>query len=435
MKVVLFCGGLGTRLREHSDTIPKPLVNIGVRPIIWHLMRYYAHYGHKDFILCLGYRGEMIREYFLNYNECLSNDFVLSNGGRRASQPLRATCTTGASRSSTPGCTQQHRPAAAEGAQVPGDDEEFLANYSDGLTDLPLDRHIERLPAKRSMASFVATRTSQSFHCVQADDDGTVQPPSAASATPSSGSTPASSACAARSSTTSSEGDELVEQPFQRLIEKRSSRLPYRGFWQQMDTFATRSPRPHGRPGDCPWMVWKPLKRRDARRHAALCNRPRPTAPAVLCLGAHSDDIEIGCAGTLLRLAGRYAPPAGDLGRLQRRRAARAGGAAQRAALLRGARAADVVLGDFADGSCRPVRARQGLHARRGRALHARRGADAPPGRPPPGPPHRGRADLATWRDHLVLEYEIPKYEGDLGQPNFYVPLPAPLPRASCATC
>ena len=87
MKVVLFCGGLGTRLREHSDTIPKPLVNIGVRPIIWHLMRYYAHHGHKDFVLALGYRGDLIREYFLNYNECLSNDFVLSNGGKTV-QPL-----------------------------------------------------------------------------------------------------------------------------------------------------------------------------------------------------------------------------------------------------------------------------------------------------------------------------------------------------------
>ena len=77
MKVVLFCGGLGTRLREHSDTIPKPLVNVGLRPIIWHLMRYYAHFGHKDFILCLGYRGDMIRDYFLKYNECMSNDFTL----------------------------------------------------------------------------------------------------------------------------------------------------------------------------------------------------------------------------------------------------------------------------------------------------------------------------------------------------------------------
>ena len=80
MKVVLFCGGLGTRLREHSDTIPKPLVNVGYRPIIWHLMRYYAHYGHRDFVLALGYRGHMLREYFLNYQECMSNDFTLSEG-------------------------------------------------------------------------------------------------------------------------------------------------------------------------------------------------------------------------------------------------------------------------------------------------------------------------------------------------------------------
>ena len=83
MKVVLFCGGLGTRLREHSDTIPKPLVTIGVRPILWHLMRYYAHYGHKDFVLALGYRGDMIRDYFLNFNEALTNDFVLSDGGKK----------------------------------------------------------------------------------------------------------------------------------------------------------------------------------------------------------------------------------------------------------------------------------------------------------------------------------------------------------------
>ena len=80
---MLFCGGLGTRLREHSETIPKPLVPVGQHPVIWHLMRYYAHYGHKDFILCLGHRGDLIRQYFLGYQECMSNDFTLSCGGKR----------------------------------------------------------------------------------------------------------------------------------------------------------------------------------------------------------------------------------------------------------------------------------------------------------------------------------------------------------------
>ena len=83
MKVVLFCGGFGTRLREYSDTIPKPLVTIGYRPIIWHLMKYYSHFGFNDFILCLGYRGDMIKDYFLNYDETLSNDFSLINGGKK----------------------------------------------------------------------------------------------------------------------------------------------------------------------------------------------------------------------------------------------------------------------------------------------------------------------------------------------------------------
>ena len=81
MKVVLFCGGLGMRLREFSETIPKPMVNIGYRPILWQVMKYYAHYGHKDFILCLGYKADTIKNYFLNYNECVSNNFTLSNGG------------------------------------------------------------------------------------------------------------------------------------------------------------------------------------------------------------------------------------------------------------------------------------------------------------------------------------------------------------------
>ena len=84
MKVVLFCGGYGMRMRNTiHDDIPKPMQMVGPRPLLWHVMRYYAHFGHKDFVLCLGYRGDLLREYFLNYNECVSNDFTLSEGGRK----------------------------------------------------------------------------------------------------------------------------------------------------------------------------------------------------------------------------------------------------------------------------------------------------------------------------------------------------------------
>src|SRR3954452_24358952 len=82
MKVVLFCGGQGLRLRDYSENTPKPMVPIGYRPILWHLMKYYAHYGHKDFILCLGHKADVIKRYFLDYEETLTNDFVLRKGGR-----------------------------------------------------------------------------------------------------------------------------------------------------------------------------------------------------------------------------------------------------------------------------------------------------------------------------------------------------------------
>src|SRR4029453_3049129 len=83
MKVVLFCGGRGMRMREYSEQIPKPLVPVGPRPIMWHLMRYYAHYGHKEFILCLGHRGNAIKDNFLNYDETVSNDFVYAESGKK----------------------------------------------------------------------------------------------------------------------------------------------------------------------------------------------------------------------------------------------------------------------------------------------------------------------------------------------------------------
>src|SRR5512139_3801422 len=153
MKVVLFCGGLGTRLREHSDTIPKPLVNIGIRPIIWHLMRYYAHFGHKDFVLALGYRGDMIREYFVNYKEYLSTDFIWSQGGGcvellgEGIEDWRITFVDTGMHSNLGQRLLRVR-HHLEGEEM------FLANYSDGLSDLPLTQYIDEVLRRDAIASF-----------------------------------------------------------------------------------------------------------------------------------------------------------------------------------------------------------------------------------------------------------------------------------------
>lgn len=258
MKVVLFCGGLGTRLREHSDTIPKPLVNIGVRPIMWHLMRYYAHFGHKDFVLALGYRGDMIREYFLNYNECLSNDFVMSEGGRRV-EPVRNDIADWRITFVDTGLHSNIGQRLLRVRQYLDGEEEFLANYSDGLADLPLDQMIADFRRRKVTASFAAAPSPLSFHTVRGDDDGIVtgfgRMQEAQEFWINSG-----FFCLRKEIFDHiEEGDELVEQPFQRLIAQRQLAVyRHRGFWQAMDTFKDKITfdRMDGR-GDCPWMVWK----------------------------------------------------------------------------------------------------------------------------------------------------------------------------------
>ncbi len=256
MKVVLFCGGLGTRLREHSDTIPKPLVNVGYRPIIWHLMRYYAHFGHKDFVLCLGYRGDLIREYFLNYQEGMSNDFVLSEGGRKIElltsdiQDWRITFVD----------TGMHANLGQRLLRVRRfveNEEMFLANYSDGLSDLRLDAFIDNFRRQNATAGFLSVRPSQSFHAVKTDAAGTVTGLEAMGSTDywiNGG------FFCLRGNVFDHirDGEELVEHPFQRLIAQKllwSQR--HEGFWAAMDTFKDKITfdRLEAR-GDCPWKVW-----------------------------------------------------------------------------------------------------------------------------------------------------------------------------------
>src|SRR5512146_1143145 len=141
MKVVLFCGGLGLRIRD-AENVPKPMVEIGYRPILWHVMKYYAHFGHKDFILCLGYRGDVIKKYFLNYDECVSNDFILTQGGRTLellNSDIQDWKITFADTGTHSNIGQRLK---AVSKYLDGE-QEFLANYSDGLTDLPLLEQIE----------------------------------------------------------------------------------------------------------------------------------------------------------------------------------------------------------------------------------------------------------------------------------------------------
>jgi glucose-1-phosphate cytidylyltransferase len=266
MKVVLFCGGLGTRLKEYSDTIPKPMVDIGYRPIIWHLMKYYAHYGHKDFILCLGYRGDYIKNYFLHYDECLSNDFTLAEGGRQVhlhnSDISDWTITfvdTGLH--SNLGMRLKAVERCLEGEEV------FMANYTDGLSDLNLSEYTDYFYRQDKIACFLTVRPSQSFHHVKSDEDGLVT----------------DIAGIDRGDFWINggyfifkkdifryirDGEELVVEPFHRLLAEKQL-VTYRnpGFWACMDTFREKKlfDDMYER-GEMPWVVWEHYDSAPSRR-------------------------------------------------------------------------------------------------------------------------------------------------------------------------
>jgi len=250
VKVVLFCGGLGMRLRDYSETIPKPMVNIGDRPILWHVMKYYAHYGHKDFILCLGHRADAVKNYFLNYNECASNDFVLSAGGKN----LELLTFTDTVINSNIG----QRLKAVE-KYLDGEDE-FLANYSDGLTDLPLPQQLEHFRQQDKIASFLCVRPNLSYHLVslQQDEANLVTGISAIN----NGSVRINGGFFIFKKQIFDyikKKEELVGEPFQRLLkEKQLIGYPYDGFWASMDTFKDKQELESlCTTGAAPWEVWK----------------------------------------------------------------------------------------------------------------------------------------------------------------------------------
>ena len=257
MKVVLFCGGLGMRLREYSEIIPKPMVTIGYRPILWHVMKYYAHYGHKEFILCLGYKADIIKNYFLNYNEYLSNDFVLTKGGKDLAL-LHSDIDDWKITFVDTGLTSNIGQRLLQVKPYVADEEMFLANYTDGLSDCPLPKLIDTLKSSGKTAAFLSTRPGISFHMVSTGENGIVKD---------------------FMDVTKSEvwinsgffvfrkqifdvlrpGEELVQEPFRRLIARQELITHrYEGFFIGMDTFKEKQllDDMYSR-GETPWEVWK----------------------------------------------------------------------------------------------------------------------------------------------------------------------------------
>jgi glucose-1-phosphate cytidylyltransferase len=256
VKVVIFCGGQGMRMREASESIPKPMIPIGNRPILWHIMKYYAHFGFSDFVLCLGYKAEAIKHFFLTYSEAMANDFVLSDGGAKVhllKTDIHNWNITFVDTGLHANIGQRLR-AVREHI---GDDEYFLASYGDTLTDADLPAMITRAKEAGVTASFLAARPNYSFHVVDMDDDGLAN---------------------GVHDVTRSDvwinggffvlrkevldhigpGEDLVNEPFARLMQDRQVLAQrHDGFWAPMDTLKDKHNLEtlveRGRP---PWEVW-----------------------------------------------------------------------------------------------------------------------------------------------------------------------------------
>ena len=255
MKVVLFCGGYGMRMREGAEDIPKPMAMVGSRPLIWHVMRYYAHFGHNEFILAMGFGAKHIARYFLDYEEAYSNDFVIDRGETKylTTDVLDWKITFAHTGVDTPIGERLHRVA-----HYLGDDEMFLANYADVLTDAPLDAMIEEFRAGDALASMLAVPPQAAFHIIDVNGGNTVRGIRSVSELP-----------------IRENGGyfvmrrEILEelQPGHDLVGDTLTRLsaqgkvkayPYDGFWMPADTVKERTVLEQlAATGKAPWRLWR----------------------------------------------------------------------------------------------------------------------------------------------------------------------------------
>lgn len=278
MKVVIFCGGLGMRMRGDDQSLPKPMMPIGSRPVLWHVMRYYAHHGHNEFILCLGYGAQSVKDYFLNYSETASNDFVLTKGGDHI-EMLSTDISDWTITFLDTGLNTAIGERLRRARPYLDDDGVFLANYGDVLTDAPINDLVAQFEATDAAAQFLAVKPQDSFHVVSLDSDSHVT-----------GLVPVADMAmyinggyfVLRQDIFDylNEGEDLVMDACVRAAADRRMRaVPYHGFWAPMDTLKERASLEdlHQR-GVGPWEVW-----RDARDVTACADRLpiNAIAPAV----------------------------------------------------------------------------------------------------------------------------------------------------------
>lgn len=256
MKVVLFCGGYGMRMRDGVTNAPKPMAMIGDRPLLWHVMRYYAHFGHNEFILCLGYGGSHVKDYFLNYEETSSNDFILRDGGQTV-ELITSDIADWKITFLDTGLNSTIGERLLRVRKYLEDDTTFLANYADVLTDAPLPELVAELLDSSAVGLLLAVPPQSSFHVVRVAPDKTVREIKAVHTFPIREN---GGYFVLRTEIFDylSEGEDLVDDAFGRLVlEGRLIALSYDGFWASADTVKERAQlEALFQDGSKPWALW-----------------------------------------------------------------------------------------------------------------------------------------------------------------------------------
>jgi glucose-1-phosphate cytidylyltransferase len=259
MKTMILCGGAGTRLREETEYRPKPMVEVGGRPILWHIMKTYAHYGHRDFILCLGYRANVIKEYFLNY-EAMNNDFSLTLGKSREVQYMNRHAEQDFTVTLSDTGVETMTGARVKRASEYVDSDIFMVTYGDGLCDVDIGKLLEFHRAHGKLATITSVRPMSRFGVLDLDDHGKVE--NFAEKPVSVGWINAGYMVFQREALKyfdAAPGCIMEREPMERLV-RDGQLMAYRhhGFFYAMDTYREyRELNGLWDRGDAPWKVWQ----------------------------------------------------------------------------------------------------------------------------------------------------------------------------------